>query len=138
MYVTTVLKRKRMSEEESKKILYPILIWMFSSVVCLYILTRYRFPIPFLLGILIIIPITIRVIKITSDYRGKNAYYTEEIEFNIIDGELYVGDKRIEDSIDYDVRAREIYIEDMTIEEPYIDDFVKYLKDNSFIINEVY
>lgn len=49
-----------------------------------------------------------------------------------------MGDKRIEDSIDYDVRAREIYIEDMTIEEPYIDDFVKYLKDNGFIINEVY
>lgn len=127
-----------MSEEEYKKMLYPLFVWMFSSVVCLYILTRYRFPIPFLLCIVIIIPIIIRVMKKTSDYRGKNAYYTEEIEFNIIDGELYAGDKKIEDSIDYDVRAREIYIEDMTIEEPYIDDFMKSLKDNGVDINEVY
>ena len=135
-----------------KELIIPILIlliWIILLVISLLLIKYTSFsPLITLIIFLIIIPIFIYEKKYISNFKGKKSFINKEITFTIINNELYVENIKLEvikrknkiyiENIDKYINSG-IYIKEENIlgfiEEPYIDEFIKFLNDNNIKIN---
>ena len=134
---TTVKVRKIMGFKDIRKGLIPLLLWsvlMIASLICL------RFT-PFavlvmLLVFIAIIPICVYLGKLTAPFRGKESFEKKEVIFNVKDGRLYTDEIELE--IEWDETNHSFKHQKGTvvtrfagiIEEPFADDFMRFLKED--------
>lgn len=76
-------------------------------------ITYLAFPIMIII-FLNIIPITYWTRKKTEPFRGKNSFVTEEVVFNVINGELYADNIKVL-NITQNKRTKEIYVDNIVI-----------------------
>jgi len=145
---TTVKVRKIMGFKDIRKGLIPLLLWsvlMIASLICL------RFT-PFavlvmLLVFIAIIPICVYLGKLTAPFRGKESFEKKKVIFNVKDGRLYTDEIELDiewDETDHSVLVDNAYLYKPfkhqkgtvvtkfagIIEEPFADDFMRFLKEN--------
>ena len=145
---TTVKVRKIMGFKDIRKGLIPLLLWsvlMIASLICL------RFT-PFavlvmLLVFIAIIPICVYLGKLTAPFRGKESFEKKEVICNVKDGRLYTDE--IELDIEWDETNHSVLVDNAylykpfkhqkgtvvtrfagIIEEPFADDFMRFLKED--------
>lgn len=144
-YKTIVKTRKNTKLKD----IMPLGIWLIACFATLFMLRTTEFAV-LLMGIvfLSIIPITYFMTKkLAKEYKGENGWENKEITFNVINGNLYIDNKIM--NVTQNKSQTEIYIEDIidgtaplmytfmgTIEEPYVNDFIKFLKEQSVGIDE--
>ncbi len=147
-YITTVNVRKIMGFKDIRKGLIPLFLWpvlMIGSLICL------RFT-PFavivmLLVFLAIIPICVYLGKLTAPFRGKESFEKKEVIFTVKGEKLYTD--KIELGAEWDETDHSILVDNAylykpfkhqkgtvvtrfagIIEEPFADDFMRFLKEN--------
>lgn len=146
MYKTVVTTQKM----DNLKPLYPVFIWLIFMIVSIILLMfTYFATILLFWGFLGVIPLFYYVIKYRKDFNlRKKGYEEKEVIFNIINKELYIDNKKMK--VSQNKVKREIYVNDITvnvikskfittrapiatfvgiIEEPYVNDFEKFLKE---------
>ncbi len=145
---TTVKVRKIMGFKDIRKGLIPLLLWsvlMIASLICL------RFT-PFavlvmLLVFIAIIPICVYLGKLTAPFRGKESFEKKEVLFAVKGKKLYTD--KIELEVEWDETDHSVFVDNAylykpfkhqkgtvvtrfagIIEEPFADDFMRFLKEN--------
>lgn len=134
-------------------VLYPVIIWLvvtLTTFIVAMVTDSTVLLLMFFVFSLSIIPIFALCYKKSKKFRGDNALYVEEVTFCAKEGVLYGGDTKLP-NIYVDRKERCIYINDVvvlksevkgipistqkasfigTIEEPYYDEFLKFLRAN--------
>ena len=151
MYKTIVTTQKIGDLEP----LYPLFIWFILMIVSIILLAFTDFAVILLLfGFLDLIPIFYFIIKYKKSFKQrKKGYEKKEVVFSVINGELYVDNKKMK--VSQNKFKREIYVNDIVIkvikskftitrapiatfngiiEEPYVNDFEKFLKEQGIKI----
>lgn len=155
MYTTTVKTRKILEDKIALKIFTPLIIWGILIFTTFFIAVKIN-PLVIVLTLIIfftIIPIWRNIRKKTDEFRGEKSLVNKEITFNVVNGELYVDNKKIMNVL-YNKSEKEIYIDDTItcegmrglktsystfigiIEEPYLNDFIKFLNKQGVKIHE--
>lgn len=146
MYNTTVLIRENVKDKTIIKLFMPLGIWFLSFLVTFFIAIKVTYLAIILVGIILIgiIPLTIWMIRRALKIR-KASFINKEVIFYVIDRKLYIDKKQL--IVKYDKAANEIYVHDMlenggctffaTIQEPYLQDFIGFLIENSIPIYNV-
>lgn len=151
MYKTVVRKRKFLNGSDAIKIFLPLAIWLMSCWIAFLIFVKISpmaFPL-FLLSFFSIIPVLCYCRKQIAIF-NEHAFVNEEVVFHVTDGILYVGDTKL----NVIKKQREIYVDNIapakprlkyngssltytfigTIQEPYVDDFIKFLEEQHVAI----
>lgn len=131
----TIVKYKYMDDKTTLKIIVPAIIWFIIFIIIMIIFARgmyLMFPIMFI-EFLCIIPIIIFGLKVK-----RNIPYTKKaITFKFKDNLLYANNILI-DSVKFNKKINSIKLKSYRgccfIEEPYIDDFINFLKNNGIEI----
>lgn len=155
MYTTTVKIRKILEDKIALKIFAPLIIWLILTFTAFVIAVKIN-PLAIILMFIIfftIIPIWHSIHKGTDEFRGKKSLVNKEVTFNVVNGKLYADNKKMINVI-YSKSKKEIYIDDImtcegmhrikttyatfvgTIEEPYLNDFIKFLNEQGVKIQE--
>jgi len=148
-YATTVKVRKIMGFKDIRKGLIPLLLWPVLMIASLIIGVRVT---PFALLVMLIlffaiIPICVYLGKLTAPFRGKESFEKKEVIFNVKDGRLYTDE--IELDIEWDETNHSVLVDNAylykpfkhqkgtvvtrfagIIEEPFADDFMRFLKED--------
>lgn len=113
MYKTTVKTRKILEDKIALKIFTPLIIWAILIFTTFFIAVKIN-PLAIILMFIIfftIIPIVYFIRKGTDEFRGKKSLINKEITFNVINGELYVDDKKM--NVIQSKSKKKIYIDDI-------------------------
>ena len=147
MYTTTVKTRQILEGKIALKIFVPLIIWLILMATIFFIEVKVTpFALPFMIIIFFtIIPIAYFMRKSTDKFRGEKSFINKEVTFNAINGELYVGNKKM--NVKQNKLKTKIYVDDIIeykgkygvktltatfigiIEEPYLKDFIKFLNE---------
>lgn len=145
---TTVKVRKIMGFKNIRKGLIPLLLWpvlMIASLICLRF-TQFAVPV-MLLVFIAIIPICVYFGKLTAPFRGKESFEKKEVLFAVKGKKLYTD--KIELEVEWDETDHSVFVDNAylykpfkhqkgtvvtrfagIIEEPFADDFMRFLKEN--------
>lgn len=148
MYTTTVKVRKILGGRAALKMYAPIFIWLIAEFITFLIGVKVE-PLALLLMIIIFFTI-IPIVYCGRKKRilwGEKSIINKEVTFNAVNGELYVDNKKM--NVAYNETKTEIYVDDFMIyegkygiktigatfigfiEEPYLQDFIKFLDEQS-------
>lgn len=153
MYTTTVKTRKILEDKIALKIFTPLIIWVILIFTTFLIAVKIN---PFVIVLMFIIfftiiPICHSVYKKTDEFRGKKSLVNKEVTFNVVNGELYVNNKKM--NVIQSKSKNKIYIDDImtyegkygvktksatfigTIEEPYLNGFINFLNEQDVKIH---
>lgn len=132
-------------------VFYPVIIWLVVSLTTFFIYLgtdNTVILLVFFAVVLTIIPVFIFGYKKSNKYRGDNAYYTEEVTFHVEDGALFAGEIKIL-NISFNKKEHSFNVNDVEvkksqvkgipisvpkasfigiIEEPYSNEFMKFIK----------
>ena len=153
MYTTIVKVRNVLEGKDVFKILIPIGIWIGLMIIAILMLSKTPLAILFIFAIfLAIIPTILYMNKSMDKYRSEKSFIEKEVTFNINNGNLYVDNKKM--NISQDKSKTKIFIDDIdtsrtrrtgtsihatfigVIEEPYYNDFIKFLNENEIKISK--
>ena len=146
---TTVKVRKIMGFKNIRKGLIPLLLWPVLMIASLIIGVRVT---PFALLVMLIlffaiIPICVYLGKLTAPFRGKESFEKKEVIFTVKGEKLYTD--KIELEVEWDETDHSVFVDNAylykpfkhqkgtvvtrfagIIEEPFADDFMRFLKEN--------
>ncbi|MBO5349836.1 MAG: hypothetical protein J6A89_08485 [Clostridia bacterium] len=97
MYTTTVKTRKILEDRIALKIFTSLIIWVILMFTTFLIAVKIN---PFVIVLMFIIfftiiPICHSIYKKTDEFRGKKSLVNKEVTFNVVNGELYVDNKKM-------------------------------------------
>ena len=154
MYTVTVKSRKILEGMPALKICAPLFIWMIAEFATFLVAVKVE-PFAIILMFIVffaIIPIVYCMRKKTAEFRGKESFIYEDVTVHAVGGELYIDDERV--NLTYNESKTKIYIDDITtyegkygiqntwaifigiVEEPYLEDFVRFLKEQGVQIHQ--
>lgn len=154
MYTTTVRTRKILEDKIAFKIFTPLIIWVILMFTTFLIAVKIN---PFVIVLMFIIfftiiPICHSIYKKTDEFRGKKSLVNKEVTFNVVNGELYVDNKKM--NVIQSKSKKKIYIDDImtyegkygiktksatfigTIEEPHLNGFINFLNEQGVKIHK--
>lgn len=154
MYTTTVKTRKILEGKIALKIFTPLIIWVILMFATFLIAVKINPFVIFLMFIIFftIIPICYSIYKKTDEFRGEKSLVNKKVTFNVVNGELYVDNKKM--NVIQSKSKKEIYIDDImtyegkygiktmsatfvgTIEEPYLNGFINFLNEQGVKIHK--
>ena len=110
MYKTTVKTRKIIKGKKVLKIIAPFVIWVMSIFICLILIDRSIWvTFSMIVIFFLIIPICIYFYKSTEEFRGINSFENKEVTFNVINGELYVENNKV----NVKKEGKELYVDNV-------------------------
>ena len=150
MYTTTVKVRKLFKGKRATIILLTPLIWAFLTLTSFIIGVKVT-PLALIAMILLfiaVIPMIIILMKASEPFKGPNSFETQEVTFQVFDGELYLDNLKLD--VDWDDVDGSLYLQNTSVivhpkyktktyvtkfsgfvEQPYANDFLNFLKSHN-------